>query len=374
MEGSPMKIAESSISLGAEHVRQEKHSIEEKLTVWKTDREPVITEGDNRNNGPSINVLSVIAKHESDKVELSSAAINQSQRSSPIAEEISEEDKLISDLNIRILKAFIERITGKKINLYDPDSISKEIDTNGNNGMSVAERVQDEEGVVGDESAGYGLVYEYHESYQEHERMDFSANGVIKTEDGTEIVFNTSLSMSRSFIEENHITIRAGDALKDPLVVNFDGRPTAISNTEFAFDIDSDGTKDQLHFVESGSGFLALDKNKDGEINNGGELFGARTGNGFRELSQFDDDSNDWIDENDQIYDSLRIWRLDENGTKSLMALGQMGIGAIYLGSVNSPFSIKNEDNGLQAQVRSTGMFLKENGTAGTVQQVDLVV
>lgn len=61
---------------------------------------------------------------------------------------------------------------------------------------------------------------------------------------------------------------------------------------------------------------MALDVNYDGIINDGRELFGPRTGNGFLELAEFDIDGNNWIDENDPIFEKLRIWTLDEKGNE----------------------------------------------------------
>lgn len=51
--------------------------------------------------------------------------------------------------------------------------------------------------------------------------------------------------------------------------------------------------------VRPGGVFLALDKNGDSVINDGKELFGAATGQGFKELAIYDSDKNYWIDEND---------------------------------------------------------------------------
>jgi hypothetical protein len=48
-------------------------------------------------------------------------------------------------------------------------------------------------------------------------------------------------------------------------------------------------------------------KIKDGRVNDGRELFGPRTGDGFAELAAYDDDGNNWIDENDGIHDNLSI-------------------------------------------------------------------
>ena len=54
---------------------------------------------------------------------------------------------------------------------------------------------------------------------------------------------------------------------------------------------------------------------------------------------------------------------------------GEKGVGAIYLGNVASDFALKSlATNESQGQVRSTGVFLKENGAVGTMQQVDLAI
>ncbi len=55
------------------------------------------------------------------------------------------------------------------------------------------------------------------------------------------------------------------------------------------------------------------------------------------------------------------------------MSLGAKGVGAIYLGSVDTDFSIKDDRNQLLGEVRSGSVFLNEDGTAGTIQQIDLV-
>ncbi len=122
----------------------------------------------------------------------------------------------------------------------------------------------------------------------------------------------------------------------------------------------------------AGSGFLALDKNGDGIINDGSELFGALTGNGFAELAKYDQDGNGWIDEADEIFNKLLIWQKDEQGNDVLRGLGAAGVGAIYLGSANTNFSLNSAtDNHTNAVIRQTGMFLYENGESGTMQQVD---
>jgi len=55
------------------------------------------------------------------------------------------------------------------------------------------------------------------------------------------------------------------------------------------------------------------------------------------------------------------------------VGLGLSRVGAIYLGHVDTPFTIKDESNQLLAQVRDSGLFLEEDGGVGSVQQVDLM-
>ena len=56
-----------------------------------------------------------------------------------------------------------------------------------------------------------------------------------------------------------------------------------------------------------------------------------------------------------------------------LRGLGAAGVGAIYLGNISTQFSLNSAaDNKTNAVVRQTGAFLYENGTAGTMQQIDL--
>jgi hypothetical protein len=225
------------------------------------------------------------------------------------------------------------------------------------------------------QSAGYGLAYDYHESYQETESTTFSAGGVINTKDGRQISFTLDLAMQREFSSEASLSIRAGDAVKkDPLVINFDGTAAELGSTRFSFDIDADGKADNVPVVGPNSGFLALDINGDNRINDGSELFGPKTGEGFEEQACHDTDKNNWIDENDPIFDRLRVWRTGEDGSESLRSPEDSGIGAIYLGHQTTPFAVKDSTNKELGDVRTSGIYLTEKGAAGSIQQIDLAV
>ncbi len=211
--------------------------------------------------------------------------------------------------------------------------------------------------------------------YQESESMEFSTQGTVVTADGRQIDFNVDVGMSRSFYEEvTQQTIGWEPALCDPLVINLDSDTANVSDQKFYFDLDCDGEEDQISMLGAGSAFLALDRNGDGVINDGSELFGTQSGNGFYDLSQYDLDGNGWIDEADDIFDKLQVWVPSEDGKGTCYKLKDKGVGAICLQSVGTEFDMKNERGEENGRIRRSGVFLMEDGRAGTIQHVDLAM
>lgn len=211
--------------------------------------------------------------------------------------------------------------------------------------------------------------------YSEKEVTSFSTMGVVETSDGRSINFNLNLEMSREFTQAVGLDYSRKTFCVDPLVINLEGNPASFSDQTFFFDLDSDGKAEELSSLAKGSGFLALDLNNDGVINDGSELFGTKSGDGFKDLAAYDKDGNGWIDEDDEVFKHLKVWTKDADGRDRLIALGDAGVGAIYLGHTATEFSVKQmETNQTQGIVRSTGVFLKESGEVGTIQHVDLVI
>lgn len=210
-------------------------------------------------------------------------------------------------------------------------------------------------------------------TYTEQEQTAFASMGKVATADGREIDFNLEVAMSRSFMESSseEYMVRTV-SLTDPLVINLDCDTVQVTDQKFSFDLDADGELDNISVLSQMCGYLALDKNGDGRINDGSELFGTRNGDGFGELAIYDTDGNGWIDSNDEIFDKLRIWSKDSQGRDILVGLGVRGIGAIYLGNMATQFSVKDKNNETQAVVRQSGVYLKEDGGVGTIQQVDM--
>lgn len=115
------------------------------------------------------------------------------------------------------------------------------------------------------------------------------------------------------------------------IVLDLNDNNILTSNENIFFDFNGDNFKELSRWIEDGDGFLVIDKNKNGKIDNGFELFGnntlARTTfnrlnknalDGFDELKKFDDNKDNKIDKNDKIFNDLMIWKGTAKGVDSL--------------------------------------------------------
>ena len=220
--------------------------------------------------------------------------------------------------------------------------------------------------------ATFTITAERETIYMESESTNFTTTGMVKTADGREISFNLDVSMSRSFTQYTKETVQNVASFIDPLVINLNGNIAEVSDQKFYFDLDADGEEEAISRLCEDSGYLALDRNQDGKINDGSELFGTKSGDGFGDLAVYDEDGNGWIDENDAIWEKLKIWVQDEHGNSKLYSLAEQGVGAICLQNVSTEFGQRGSHGDINAAIRNTGIFLYENGTAGTIQHLDL--
>ena len=207
------------------------------------------------------------------------------------------------------------------------------------------------------------------ESICESEKTTVCGNGQVKTSDGKLIEFNYSLAMARDYASEKTTEESGTIKLSDPLMLSFNGKACELTKDCIAFDLNADGTAEQIPGLGAGSAFLVFDRNGNGKADNGSELFGVASGNGFADLALLDGDKNGWIDESDAAFSQLAVWTGD-----SFNSLKQQGVGALYTAAVDAPFSLKTSSNELLGQIRAAGLYLSEAGAVGQMQQVDLAV
>lgn len=339
-----MKIGDYSLAMQSSHVRTQQSDVQERLRVWVDAPSPPATQAV---------TISVAAR---DKQASESAKMEQA------TSDVQNDPKL------QLIILMLEKLTGHKVRVFNASQFTMTANTPAPTPNTAQQNSQPAP------RAGYGVDYSKTVSYSESEQTTMQASGTIKTTDGKEIQFNLNLAMQYQYSETSSTSVRMGDAARktDPLVINFNGTAAQLTEQRFAFDLSSDGQKEQINAPASGSGFLALDKNGDGQINDGSELFGPGSGNGYNELAKYDSDHNNWIDENDAVFKQLKVWAKDAAGGDQLSSLASLGIGALSLGSIATPFDIKTASNQLLGTVRSSSVVINEDGSVGSMQQIDL--
>ncbi len=207
----------------------------------------------------------------------------------------------------------------------------------------------------------------------ESQNLTFSSNGSIKTEDGREINFSLYLELKQeASYETSESFVLDVQRMKDPLVINFGTESVSLTDQFFEFDLEGDGVSETIASLATGSGYLVLDRNGNGLVDDGSELFGVQTGQGFSELAKFDHDENLWIDENDAVFSELSLWVRDESGNDQLRSLSDIGVGAIYLGSESGRFNLHSPTGSVLGEIKSSGIVLMEGGELRTIQEIDL--
>ncbi|MBI5832843.1 MAG: VCBS repeat-containing protein [Armatimonadetes bacterium] len=351
-----MKIASSQLSLASQHVAVSFTSISESATLWI---------------GQPPNGTGPTTEPRRDRLDLSDAGAGQVQSSAEQPEEWQT-----SDPKYALVKLLLERLFGATFDWLNPSDFT-ELDPEAQRSQDDLRQVAaEQQGTATDEPEGWGLTVTRDYQHAEAEAVRFRAQGQVVTADGQSLRFSVDMGLSREYAIRAQQELRFGDdaRVRDPLVLNYAGHAAELTDRTFEFDLDADGTRDRISFTTAGSAFLAVDRNQNGRIDDGSELFGPATGDGWAELAASDDDHNGWIDENDAAFDQLRLWTRDDQGQDHLTGLLAANVGAIALASTATPFTYTTAANETLGQSRSAGIFLHEDGSgAGTVQQIDLV-
>ncbi len=275
----------------------------------------------------------------------------------PLADEKEASREKVARLLQQLVQAILETMQGKKCRsvLADGDGLA------------------DQPVAVAGPGREMDWSWQTKETINEHERTRVEGSGVVRTADGRQIDLGFNIDLCRDYRCERNYSESGKVILRDPLVVNFAGSSAELATKRIDFDLDSDGIRETIPGLKAGSGYLVLDRNGNGFADDGSELFGTASGDGFADLAKLDSDRNGWIDEADPAFQDLRLWAGGaENQGSDLSTLKSRGVGAIYLGSVDSQFSLKDDANNLLGVIRAAGMYLGEDGRVGSVQQIDL--
>ncbi|MCE5236837.1 MAG: hypothetical protein LLF87_12405 [Eubacteriales bacterium] len=354
-----MKITNSSVALRSSHALVSERKSLTSLTIWGTNR------GSARLSGAD-GAHDMAEGERAYKAELGARRFSRPSFSITRTKDTRREHKdakdAYSDARLKLIEELMYMLTGKRIRIKDPSECMDDAE----DGYAQPSLMQ---------AQGYGIIFRSSETYFEAESVNFAATGSVETADGRKISFDMRLAMERSYYEAHSTELRLGDAAHtvDPLAINLGGDAIGLTNAKFSFDLDGDGAAENISFLTGGAGFLALDKNGDGKISDGTELFGTRSGDGFKDLAVYDEDKNGWIDEGDSVFKNLKVFNMNEDGTATLLSLGEAGVGALYLGSADTQYSFK-QGREVQGELRKSSVYLKENGQAGALHHIDLAI
>ena len=168
-----------------------------------------------------------------------------------------------------------------------------------------------------------------------------------------------------------------------PLILDLDGDGVEADGLAY-FDHEGDGWGELSRWAGEDDGVLVWDRNRDGVINDGSELFGNNTvlrdggtaKDGFAALSDLDDNGDGVIDGKDGVWVDLRVMRwtdangdgVRQDGESVLVTLGSLGIGSLGTDYVES-----SRVDGSGNEHRQVGSFSKTDGTTGTMTDVWLM-
>lgn len=168
--------------------------------------------------------------------------------------------------------------------------------------------------------------------------------------------------------------------LKDPLALDLDGDGLETvgitADQPILFDHNGDGIKTGTGWVAGDDALLVLDRNGNGSIDNGSELFGVDTvlsngenaASGFAALADLDSNHDGQFSSLDTQYAQVQIWRdLDQDGISDageLQTLAEAGIASLNLSSTASTTNLGNGN--LQSAI---GTYTKTDGSTGTASQ-----
>ncbi|MCK9237460.1 MAG: hypothetical protein M0Q29_08965 [Thiopseudomonas sp.] len=170
---------------------------------------------------------------------------------------------------------------------------------------------------------------------------------------------------------------------RDPIILDLDGNglQTVGLTSNIYFDHNGDGILSKTGWVGEGDALLVWDRNANGLIDNGAELFGDFTPmpdgtlapNGFAALAALDANGDGILDASDPAFAELKLWvDSDQNGVTGegeLMSLADAGIASLNLGN-----TLKNQKQSNGNTLAREGSFTRTDGTESAMGEFHLAI
>ncbi|HEY6137503.1 MAG TPA: hypothetical protein VI670_07025 [Thermoanaerobaculia bacterium] len=168
-----------------------------------------------------------------------------------------------------------------------------------------------------------------------------------------------------------------------PIVLNLGRGAYQLAGAEspVEFDIAASGTPIRIGWTEAGAdeAFLCLDRNHNGEIDDGSELFGtatrlnggARAPNGFEALAEYDDNHDGVIDAQDQVWSQLLLWRdLNHDGISQLSELSSITLSEVKAIGLDYHWTGRRDSSWNTFRYEALAWFGKGNDSKATPRPI----
>ena len=199
-----------------------------------------------------------------------------------------------------------------------------------------------------------------------YQAVQASFSGQLQLQDGSSVSFAFEFRMQVSWARYSYTE----QPLQDPLIVSLDNKPAQLTDSHTEFDLLSNGRSVQLPQLAAQQFYLAYDRNNNQQVDNGTELFGPKSGKGFAELAEYDENGNGFIDPGDDIWQYLYLWRPQQQ----LLSMTEAKLGAFSVSSAATPMPLLDKQQQKTGEIQRSGLAFTDEAKPVLVQQIDLVV
>ncbi|HWP43328.1 MAG TPA: hypothetical protein VNO14_08850 [Blastocatellia bacterium] len=178
----------------------------------------------------------------------------------------------------------------------------------------------------------------------------------------------------------NGLSDSQNECANSPIIIDIAGNGLQLTDRAGGVWFDFFGAGISIHMAWTARGsddvFLVLDRNGNGTIDNGAELFGNRTplaegglaDNGFEALAEYDlpssgGNGDGYIDSSDSIYRALRVWRdSNHNGVSESAELQTLNAAGVLGIDIEYAYSRGRDQHGNELRYRSRALVKDDKG------------
>lgn len=158
----------------------------------------------------------------------------------------------------------------------------------------------------------------------------------------------------------------------DPLVLDLSGQgltTISVDQSSVHFDLNNDFFSERTGWlVGSDEGFLVLDKNGNGVIDDANEMFGNFVNSGFADLARYDSNKDGAINSSDAIFSQLQVWTdANEDGVSQMEELYRLS--DLSIASISLTTTPLNGQTAGGASLRAAAAFTRTDGTTSAIYE-----